>query len=195
MHFEIKGNITQLCEGVNDGSTDAFMWETFTTKPYHDDGKKQGDNSETFVCLCASVCLCVFTPAYLHLCMFMSSVCACMWPLSASVSVSIHVTVHVPVRWYEDARKSMPTTCPHCLCLISSHSLSPSLTTHIQVLCAGWATLPRRGRASCSQRAKALLMKNSTRYAIVCLFLSRSCPIPTSSVRLAFVFLLEHICV
>ncbi|EDQ86431.1 uncharacterized protein MONBRDRAFT_33828, partial [Monosiga brevicollis MX1] len=36
--FAVKGNITQLCEGVNDLSTDAFLWETFTTKPYHDNG-------------------------------------------------------------------------------------------------------------------------------------------------------------
>ncbi len=36
--FAVKGNIQQLCDGVNDNSTDAFMWETFTTKPYHDKG-------------------------------------------------------------------------------------------------------------------------------------------------------------
>lgn len=30
--------IAELRASVNDGSTDAFMWETFMTKPYHDGG-------------------------------------------------------------------------------------------------------------------------------------------------------------
>eukprot|EP00049_Salpingoeca_infusionum_P016156 m.326818 g.326818 ORF g.326818 m.326818 type:complete len:605 (-) comp16022_c1_seq18:6653-8467(-) len=50
--FETKGNITQLCEGVNDLSTDAFLWETFTTKPYHDDGtvRRVGDVTTPWPC-------------------------------------------------------------------------------------------------------------------------------------------------
>jgi hypothetical protein len=36
--FEKVGNFENLRKSVNDGSTDAFMWETFTTKPYHDEG-------------------------------------------------------------------------------------------------------------------------------------------------------------
>ena len=30
--------LLELRASVNDGSTDAFMWETFMTKPYHDSG-------------------------------------------------------------------------------------------------------------------------------------------------------------
>ena len=42
VHFAIKGDIEKLCKGVNDLSTDAFLWETFTTKPYHDLGRCEG---------------------------------------------------------------------------------------------------------------------------------------------------------
>ena len=52
LNFEIKGNFQQLRDGVNDGSTDAFMWETFTTKPYHDSGEvsRVGDISTPWPC-------------------------------------------------------------------------------------------------------------------------------------------------
>lgn len=33
--FAVKGKFSALRESVNDGSTAAFLWETFTTKPYH----------------------------------------------------------------------------------------------------------------------------------------------------------------
>lgn len=39
VNFEVKGSFEQLRNGVNDLSTDAFMWETFTTKPFHDSGE------------------------------------------------------------------------------------------------------------------------------------------------------------
>eukprot|EP00730_Choanoeca_flexa_P001746 TRINITY_DN10766_c0_g4_i4.p1 TRINITY_DN10766_c0_g4~~TRINITY_DN10766_c0_g4_i4.p1 ORF type:complete len:584 (+),score=136.26 TRINITY_DN10766_c0_g4_i4:64-1815(+) len=50
--FAIKGNINQLCDGVNDLSSDAFLWETFTTKPYHDDGtvRRIGDITTPWPC-------------------------------------------------------------------------------------------------------------------------------------------------
>eukprot|EP00455_Lapot_gusevi_P044765 TRINITY_DN5637_c0_g1_i1.p1 TRINITY_DN5637_c0_g1~~TRINITY_DN5637_c0_g1_i1.p1 ORF type:complete len:295 (-),score=60.60 TRINITY_DN5637_c0_g1_i1:158-1042(-) len=37
--FEVKGNFENLRNSVNDGSTDAFLWEVFTTKPFHDSGE------------------------------------------------------------------------------------------------------------------------------------------------------------
>eukprot|EP00042_Codosiga_hollandica_P044938 m.449718 g.449718 ORF g.449718 m.449718 type:complete len:175 (+) comp56902_c0_seq10:44-568(+) len=38
VQFVVKGNFQALRDSVNDGSTDAFIWETFMTKPYHDRG-------------------------------------------------------------------------------------------------------------------------------------------------------------
>jgi len=37
--FEVKGDFKSLRDGLNDDSTAAFLWETFTTKPYHDSGE------------------------------------------------------------------------------------------------------------------------------------------------------------
>uniref|UniRef100_A0A6B2L0R4 Methyltransferase type 11 domain-containing protein n=1 Tax=Arcella intermedia TaxID=1963864 RepID=A0A6B2L0R4_9EUKA len=37
--FEVKGSFESLRNSVNDGSTSAFLWEYFTTKPYHDKGE------------------------------------------------------------------------------------------------------------------------------------------------------------
>lgn len=37
--FGVEGNFKNLRDSVNLGRTDAFMWETFTTKPYHDSGE------------------------------------------------------------------------------------------------------------------------------------------------------------
>ncbi|EGD82486.1 hypothetical protein PTSG_03135 [Salpingoeca rosetta] len=50
--FEVKGDINQLCTGVDDLSTDAFLWETFTTKPYHDAGtvRRIGDITTPWPC-------------------------------------------------------------------------------------------------------------------------------------------------
>eukprot|EP00043_Microstomoeca_roanoka_P006354 m.62229 g.62229 ORF g.62229 m.62229 type:complete len:582 (+) comp13381_c0_seq5:173-1918(+) len=50
--FEVKGDIHKLCAGVNDLSTDAFLWETFTTKPYHDAGtvRRIGDITTPWPC-------------------------------------------------------------------------------------------------------------------------------------------------
>lgn len=39
LSFEVKGDFQNLRNSVNDGSTAAFMWETFTTKPFHDSGE------------------------------------------------------------------------------------------------------------------------------------------------------------
>lgn len=36
LRFEPLGNFEALRRGVNEGRAAAFMWETFTTKPYHD---------------------------------------------------------------------------------------------------------------------------------------------------------------
>lgn len=37
--FQVEGSFKNLRNGVNGGTSDAFMWETFTTKPYHDSGE------------------------------------------------------------------------------------------------------------------------------------------------------------
>ena len=37
--FSILKDFKGLRDGVNDGTADAFMWEQFTTKPYHDKGE------------------------------------------------------------------------------------------------------------------------------------------------------------
>lgn len=37
--FSVEGNFQNLRDSVNLGRTEAFMWETFTTKPYHDSGE------------------------------------------------------------------------------------------------------------------------------------------------------------
>lgn len=39
MRFETLGSFESLRNGVNRGTAAAFMWETFTTKPYHDSGE------------------------------------------------------------------------------------------------------------------------------------------------------------
>jgi len=36
VQFSIKGGISELIGAIQDHSTDAFLWETFTTKPYMD---------------------------------------------------------------------------------------------------------------------------------------------------------------
>jgi len=37
--FKIVGKFKNLRDSVNSSETDAFMWETFTTKPFHDSGE------------------------------------------------------------------------------------------------------------------------------------------------------------
>jgi hypothetical protein len=37
--FNVLHNFKAMRDAVNDGSSDYFMWETFTTKPYHDSGE------------------------------------------------------------------------------------------------------------------------------------------------------------
>ncbi|KAH8826334.1 periplasmic binding protein-like II [Flagelloscypha sp. PMI_526] len=39
LKFQINNDIDRLIESVNDGSTSAFLWEWFTTKPFVDAGK------------------------------------------------------------------------------------------------------------------------------------------------------------
>ncbi|KAI0342792.1 periplasmic binding protein-like II, partial [Trametopsis cervina] len=39
LKFKINNDIRGLIDSVNDGSTSAFMWEWFTTKPYQDSGE------------------------------------------------------------------------------------------------------------------------------------------------------------
>eukprot|EP01120_Amphizonella_sp_Union-15-10_P012362 TRINITY_DN5475_c0_g1_i1.p1 TRINITY_DN5475_c0_g1~~TRINITY_DN5475_c0_g1_i1.p1 ORF type:complete len:571 (+),score=91.23 TRINITY_DN5475_c0_g1_i1:42-1754(+) len=50
--FEIKGDFKSLRDGVNDNSTAAFLWETFTTKPFHDSGeiRRIGDITTPWPC-------------------------------------------------------------------------------------------------------------------------------------------------
>lgn len=52
LKFLVKGNFQNLRDGVNDGSADAFLWETFTSKPYHDSGEcsRVGDISTPWPC-------------------------------------------------------------------------------------------------------------------------------------------------
>lgn len=37
--FTVLDNFKNMRDKVNDGTCDYFMWETFTTKPYHDSGE------------------------------------------------------------------------------------------------------------------------------------------------------------
>jgi hypothetical protein len=37
--FRVVGDFAKLRGAVNAGDADAFMWETFTTKPFHDSGE------------------------------------------------------------------------------------------------------------------------------------------------------------
>lgn len=37
--FTVLNNFKAMRDAVNDGTSDYFMWETFTTKPYHDSGE------------------------------------------------------------------------------------------------------------------------------------------------------------
>lgn len=37
--FTVLNNFKNMRDGVNEGKCDYFMWETFTTKPYHDSGE------------------------------------------------------------------------------------------------------------------------------------------------------------
>jgi len=39
LDFKVNNDIAGLISSVNDGTTSAFMWEWFTTKPFVDDGK------------------------------------------------------------------------------------------------------------------------------------------------------------
>jgi len=39
LHFSVNNDICGLISSVNDGSTSAFMWEWFTTKPFVDAGQ------------------------------------------------------------------------------------------------------------------------------------------------------------
>lgn len=49
MEFQVRGDFTKLRNAVNDDSdpSEAFLWETFTTKPFHDSGeiRRVGDIS------------------------------------------------------------------------------------------------------------------------------------------------------
>ena len=52
MKFKVVGKFKDLRDSVNSGETDAFMWETFTTKPFHDSGeiKRVGDITTPWGC-------------------------------------------------------------------------------------------------------------------------------------------------
>lgn len=39
LKFEVANNISGLKDGIRNGTFDAFMWETFMTKPYVDSGE------------------------------------------------------------------------------------------------------------------------------------------------------------
>ena len=50
--FNIIGGFQALRDSVNDGTSDVFMWETFTTKPWYDSGEvtRLGDISTPWPC-------------------------------------------------------------------------------------------------------------------------------------------------
>ena len=50
--FKVIGSFEKLRASVNSGETSAFMWETFTTKPYHDSGevRRVGDITTPWPC-------------------------------------------------------------------------------------------------------------------------------------------------
>ena len=52
MKFKVVGKFKDLRDSVNKGETDAFMWETFTTKPFHDSGevKRVGEITTPWPC-------------------------------------------------------------------------------------------------------------------------------------------------
>jgi len=52
VNFAIKGDFKSLRDGVNDNSTAAFLWETFTTKPFHDSReiRRIGDITSPWPC-------------------------------------------------------------------------------------------------------------------------------------------------
>ena len=64
--FTVVGDFKNLRDAVNSGTADAFMWETFTTKPFWDSGeiRRVGDITTPWPCFLlagASCCLhCVF---------------------------------------------------------------------------------------------------------------------------------------
>jgi len=55
--FEVKGGLQDLLGGIKDKSTDAFLWETFTTKPYIDQNlvKKIGEVVTPWPCFVIAV--------------------------------------------------------------------------------------------------------------------------------------------
>ena len=52
VNFKVVGNFEQLRDSVNAKETDAFMWDTVTTKPFHDtgEGRRIGDISTPWPC-------------------------------------------------------------------------------------------------------------------------------------------------
>ena len=52
INFRVEGKFKQLRDSVNAGNTSAFMWESFTTKPFHDNGEctRLGDISTPWPC-------------------------------------------------------------------------------------------------------------------------------------------------
>jgi len=52
LNFKVVGNFEKLRNSINNKETDGFLWETFTTKPYHDSGevKRIGDITTPWPC-------------------------------------------------------------------------------------------------------------------------------------------------
>ena len=48
MALTVNNDIRGLLDSVNDGSTSAFMWEWFTTKPFVDAGEARFVSFQTF---------------------------------------------------------------------------------------------------------------------------------------------------
>ena len=55
--FRVVGDFASLRRSVQGGETDAFLWETFTTKPFHDNGDlcRSGDISTPWPCFLFAV--------------------------------------------------------------------------------------------------------------------------------------------
>ena len=77
LKFVVAGDFKSLRDAVNSGLADAFMWETFTTKPYWDSGelRRVGDITTPWPCfMLAGVLYAVFVIRiliYLLLCAFL----------------------------------------------------------------------------------------------------------------------------
>jgi sulfonate transport system substrate-binding protein len=56
IEFVVQNNITEMVQGLKDGTSDVFLWETFMTKPWYDNGtlRKVGEIVTPWPCFLAA---------------------------------------------------------------------------------------------------------------------------------------------